>query len=346
MKIEENRAKYYGEYVMYDKSVTYYVDIDRVVSNVGKLTKTTASTAPSSGTVGSSFDITETEFAEKIEALSKEYPHLKYWNNANGKVSSGKLKGTSKAGDKKCGCSAYCPATCSCSCGTFAVSGSSVAWQCHGYALLLAYKTFGSNINADSNWEKITSLKKYTFYAGDVVRLSKGHTIFIYKVSGDKIYYTDCNYIGACQINWNGTYSLSKLRADASYVRHYKGNTLLGTSTELFETSAVEEDTVSPMEDTAVEEPTVPSVDGGADTPVGNTGDPVTEMDKTVDKKPVTVNKLDSAPNNDGTVIRQILPEDSVSVATVVVIAIVAVLSGFGLGLLVKKKDSSSTKRS
>lgn len=176
-----------------------------------------------------SFDITEKEFAAAITKLKNKYPHGKYWNNYNGKVASGALKGSSLASDKTCKCKSSCPVDCSCSCGTLKINGSTVAWQCHGYALMLAYEVFGSNVNAGSDWSKITSLKNYNFKAGDVVRVNGNHTIFITKMDGDTVHYTDCNYTGPCRINWNGTYTVSKLRTVATYVRHYKGNTLLGT---------------------------------------------------------------------------------------------------------------------
>ncbi len=178
------------------------------------------------------FSVSETEFAQAIATLREEYPHGKYWNNYNGKIETGALKGTSKVGDKKCKCTVSCPKDCSCSCGTLRIDGSTVAWQCHGYALLLAYKIFGSNINASSDWEKITSLKSYGFYAGDVVRTKAGHTLFVYKVENGKVYYTDCNAKGPCQINWNGEYTVSQLRSKSVYVRHLKGNTLKGSESE------------------------------------------------------------------------------------------------------------------
>ncbi|MBE6638408.1 MAG: hypothetical protein E7616_02990, partial [Ruminococcaceae bacterium] len=182
--------------------------------------------------VSAATNLTEEQFSSKLAILRTEYPDGKYWNNYNGQITSGELKGTSKVGNVKCKCAKTCLTTCSCSCGTLRINNSDVAWQCHGYALLLAYKVFGSNINSSSDWEKITSLKNYEFNAGDVVRTNEGHTIFIYRVEGNNVYYTDCNYSGPCQINWDGEYTVSKLKSIGTYVRHLSGNILKGTENE------------------------------------------------------------------------------------------------------------------
>ena len=92
--------------------------------------------------------ITETEFQSKIASLKSEYPHGKYWSNNNGTVQSGIYKGTSLAGTSSC---KYV------NCGTMTLNGYEYGWQCHGYALLLAHKIFGSiPNNSPSYWDTYT----------------------------------------------------------------------------------------------------------------------------------------------------------------------------------------------
>ena len=177
----------------------------------------------------SAANLSEDEFAKKIAQLRTEYPNGKYWSDNNGVVQSGTYKGTSLVGNKKCSSSL----TWSSTCGTFALKGTAKAWQCHGYALLLGHKIFGSNPN---NWSKASGSK---IYAGDVIRIDVNnngnnddydHTIFVYKVTSSKIYYTDCNWSGPCQIRWNATMSYTALRKVLLYVRRYTGNVLTGSS--------------------------------------------------------------------------------------------------------------------
>ncbi len=175
---------------------------------------------------------TEAQFAEKIATLKQEYPSGKYWSNKNGTVESGKYKGTSLVGSTACSKS-Y---TYSSNCGTFVLSGSDVAYQCHGFALLLAHKIFGSNANT---WEEYTS-KSRQIHAGDVVRLdvngngkkdTNDHTIFVYKVTSSYIYYADCNKAGPCKINW-GKKTVSEIQNDLLYIRHLTDNTLTGSGAD------------------------------------------------------------------------------------------------------------------
>ena len=176
---------------------------------------------------------TEAQFTNKIAALKKEYPHEKYWSNKNGEVESGTYKGTSLAGSTKCSSSYYY----SSNCGTFVLSGTEKAYQCHGFALLLGHKIFGSNAN---NWTKYTS-KTRQIYAGDVIRIDANgngvaedydHTIFVYKVTSSRIYYADCNKTGPCQINWKGEMTLTSLRSKLLYIRHLADNVLTGSGAE------------------------------------------------------------------------------------------------------------------
>ena len=183
-------------------------------------------------TVNAANILTEEEFATKIASLKNEYPEDKYWSNKNGTEDAGIYKGTSLAGNAKCGTSTSWTS----GCGTLMVNGVEKAWQCHGYALLMGYRIFGSNAN---NWKKYTSTSRQ-IYAGDVIRIDVDgdgvnddydHTIFVYRVTSTHIYYTDCNSTGPCQIRWNGSMTLSALHSKLLYIRHLDGNELKGDGT-------------------------------------------------------------------------------------------------------------------
>ena len=170
-----NKLKYYKENLqVIDPEATYYIDVNQILENNEIITGKSFEDVEDNEDVEPEVNVSEANYASVIEDLMESYPNGKYWNNYNGTVSSGALKGTSLAGNEKCKCSSSCPTDCSCKCGTFRVNGTDYAWQCHGYALLMAYKVFGSNINTDSShWAKITSLGSYNFCAGDVVRVGK-----------------------------------------------------------------------------------------------------------------------------------------------------------------------------
>ena len=138
---------------------------------------------------GSYGNISEQAFVDKINSLKQTVVHGKYWNKYNG---------LSHTGDKKCPCGhVTCPGWCSCLCGAFVYEGREIAWQCHGYALMIGNKIFGGNPNGWSRKYDVNSV-----CAGDIARIDNdGHSIFIYKVEGNNIYYTDCNATGRCQVN-------------------------------------------------------------------------------------------------------------------------------------------------
>ncbi len=171
----------------------------------------------------------EETFGKLVHTFQEEFPVGKYWNDANGTVSSGRYRGSSLVGNRSC--VGY-------GCGSLAIEGKEWAWQCHGYAMLLADRVFGSFYNIDSaHWSK-TDYTRGSFsgeiYAGDVVRivLPRGseHSVFVYKVTEDTVYYTDCNRQSKCQLNWD-TESLQAFKKRVIFIHHFKGNTLKGTKT-------------------------------------------------------------------------------------------------------------------
>lgn len=153
---------------------------------------------------------------QKIAALRNRYRNGEYWNKYNG------LDGT---GTIICPCGhSTCPYDCACSCGAFVYQGQEIAWQCHGFALKMAYEVFGENANSWGRHSDVNSI-----YAGDVVRINNdSHTIFITKVDGNNIYFVDCNYVGRCKVRWDGCYTRSQLSGILTFVAHRSGNTSLG----------------------------------------------------------------------------------------------------------------------
>ncbi|MBQ2675079.1 MAG: InlB B-repeat-containing protein [Prevotella sp.] len=169
--------------------------------------------------------LTETEFANKIATLKTKYREGEYWSSNNGTLDGTGVHPCNNDGSQNGG-----------SCGCFRYNGTWYAGQCYGYALQMAYLIFGSNYAINqSTWER-----KYTvsdLYAGDHVRLgSQTHSIFIVKVEGDTVTYTDCNSPNNCVVHWNRTKSKSSLISTINgnsnnFVEHLKGSTLRGTST-------------------------------------------------------------------------------------------------------------------
>lgn len=162
-------------------------------------------------------NITEEAFVNKINSLKSTFVHGKYWNKYNGSLE--------RTGDISCPCGySTCPGWDNCSCGAFVYNGVEKAWQCHGYALKMGNLIFGGNPN---NWGKVYNVNNVC--AGDIARLDNdGHSIFIYKVDGNNIYYTDCNSIGRCKVNWNGHMTKSTLKNRLSWIYHLSGNSLKG----------------------------------------------------------------------------------------------------------------------
>lgn len=134
----------------------------------------------------------DTSLDAKFRELQTRFVNGQYWNKYNDP--SGNRTGTIP-----CNCSQYCTANCSCRCGAFILNGSEIAWQCHGYALKLAYEIYGSNANT---WRRTTSLNDLT--PGDIIRYS-GHSVMVTGVSGNLVTYTDCNGSGPCRVRWGAT---------------------------------------------------------------------------------------------------------------------------------------------
>ena len=136
----------------------------------------------------------------------------------------------------------------------WSINGTVVGWECHGYGRWLSWHVWGVDF-ANGNGTGWTLLKSSSsssyidsLVPGDVVRYryvnSSGtakafdHTIFVTKIVGDTIYYTDCNSDNQCTIKWDQQVSKSALdnklkyqlysAGDGSYgyIAHYTPNTL------------------------------------------------------------------------------------------------------------------------
>ena len=138
----------------------------------------------------------EAEFVNKLNLLRKQYPNGGKWS------------------------------------GVYYEDGTAKAWECFGYANQMMYEVFGAWFYA----EGLMSYADYTMgtlYAGDWVRIvtygePNNHSIFITKVTNDRVYFTDGNWDGNNGIRWDASYSKSELSAIFSYKIHLPGNTLSG----------------------------------------------------------------------------------------------------------------------
>ena len=95
-----------------------------------------------------------------------------------------------------------------------------------GYAEKLGYDSTGYNPRNNANgWYTYTNVSALdNLKAGDIVRYkNNGHSIFVIGVSGETVFYTDCNSDGHCKIRWDCTISKLTLRASFTHVRSSPG---------------------------------------------------------------------------------------------------------------------------
>ena len=175
------------------------------------------SAVPFSGSVSAANDTMTT-----LNSLVKRFPHGKYWNHV------GKSNQPNGVTTTPCGNHSKCHwAVNSCNCNSF-----DNAIQCMGYAHKISYEITG--VMPRNNYEKHTTLKASELRVGDIIRYRwNGHSICVTGVSGNKISFTDCNYIGRCQIRW-GIMNLSDI-VGFSYVLRLKGNTRKNSNLDFYE---------------------------------------------------------------------------------------------------------------
>lgn len=159
------------------------------------------------------------EFDDLLNALRSKFPDGKYWNHMP-------HKGTGKAYNNQDGwtnipCTkhnSYC-GTSEQTCNGYAPSGYETSWQCMGYANKCGYDMTGYDPETSSKWRKTTDvnyLKKVK--KGDIIRY-KGHSVYVIKVDGNMVYFTDCNSDGHCQIKWTRGFKKSHFEKEFDYIR-------------------------------------------------------------------------------------------------------------------------------
>lgn len=147
-----------------------------------------------------------------LVSLVNQFPHGKYWNHVEKTNDPNSVTSTPCNGHSNCSWVAN-----ACDCNSF-----DNAIQCMGYAHKISYEITG--VMPRNNYIKYTTLKASDLKVGDIIRYRwNGHSICVTGVSGNKISFTDCNYVGRCQIRW-GIMDLSEI-VGFSYVLRLKGNT-------------------------------------------------------------------------------------------------------------------------
>ena len=157
-----------------------------------------------------------------LNALVNKFPQGKYWNHVGKSNQPDAVTSTPCLNHSKCHWAAN-----SCNCNSF-----DNAIQCMGYAHKISYEITG--VMPRNNYIKHTTLKASELRVGDIIRYRwNGHSICVTGVSGNKISFTDCNFIGRCQIRW-GIMDLSEI-VGFSYVLRLKGNTRKNSDLDFYE---------------------------------------------------------------------------------------------------------------
>lgn len=162
-------------------------------------------------------------FSAKVAALKAKYPDGKYWNHVG--MAADNSDGYT---DKPCELHRtdgvdHVYGTGGCTCNHFAGGGHLSATQCMGFANKLAYDVFG-----DTTWQTVQSPSAdqiADIQAGDIVRLSEGHSVFVIGRTGDSITVGEANYPNGCQIKWDRAVTLST--ATVSYYERAANYTLV-----------------------------------------------------------------------------------------------------------------------
>ncbi len=146
-----------------------------------------------------------------LVSLVNRFPHGKYWNHVGKSNNPDGVTSTPCASHSNCHWAAN-----RCNCNSF-----DNCIQCMGYAHKISYEITG--VLPRNNYVKHTTLKASELRVGDIIRYRwNGHSLCVTGINGNKISFTDCNYIGRCQIRW-GVMNLSDI-IGFSYVLRLKGN--------------------------------------------------------------------------------------------------------------------------
>lgn len=144
----------------------------------------------------------ETENGWSLADLKTQFPEGRYWNHMD-KPGSGNNDPmhTSSQPCTSHGARGYNSSTCN-------HPNFGYYYCCWGYADQLGYLYSGSN---PEKWTKLegTSATNYidNLKTGDIVRFrfnsGAEHSIFVTSVTNNRLYYTDCNVSGKCEISWS-----------------------------------------------------------------------------------------------------------------------------------------------
>lgn len=157
----------------------------------------------------------------QLMELVQQFPHGKYWNHVGSKEDK-----PDSVTSKPCSGHINCSWKKNCSCNKF-----DSAIQCMGYAYKIAYEIVGVSAR---DFDKSYSLKASSLRVGDVIRYKNNtHSITVTGINGNRISFTDCNWIGKCQIRW-GQMNLSSIKG-FSYVLHYKNNNRKNADLDFYE---------------------------------------------------------------------------------------------------------------
>lgn len=159
------------------------------------------------------------KFDDLLNALRSKFPDGKYWNhmphtgtgnaynNQDGWTNIPCTKHNNYCGTSKQTCNGYAP------------NGYETSWQCRGYANKCGFDMTGYDPETSPKWKKTTDvnyLKKVK--KGDIIRY-KGHSVYVIKVDGNMVYFTDCNSDGHCQIKWTRGFEKSHFKKEFEYIR-------------------------------------------------------------------------------------------------------------------------------
>lgn len=151
-----------------------------------------------------------------LDELRQKYPAGKYWNHAGsstnnpeGYTSTACTDHYVKRADGTRGIGQY---------DNRYYGALGWATQCAGYAQQVASCYAGSD---PQTWTKRTGTAAVNdLKTGDVVRyLNDGHSIFITKVEGENVWFSDCNYGNRCIIRWDVKTTKSEIKKTFTNVR-------------------------------------------------------------------------------------------------------------------------------
>lgn len=151
-----------------------------------------------------------------LDELRQKYPAGKYWNHAGsstnnpeGYTSTACTDHYVKRADGTRGIGQY---------DNRYYGAHGWATQCAGYAQKVASCYAGSD---PQTWTKRTGTAAVNdLKTGDVVRyLNDGHSVFITKVEGENVWFSDCNYGNRCIIRWDVKTTKSAIKKTFTNVR-------------------------------------------------------------------------------------------------------------------------------